>query len=168
MSNEFCLAVLDPTDNRGYLQKRIPDRRDKEIGELISRVLKETQVARFSHSIEARHAVVLRVYAERMASTAVRTRDYQLLRLGLVGLLLTNCEPESRETLTIFPLIIDALRKLSVEPAALVSSVRLLIGEQLTRPFVDFANRSEVEKSLQIMGYKEGVDDEGFRYIRCW
>jgi hypothetical protein len=162
------LDVLEPAVNRGYLAQAIPTARDAEIGGLLSRVMEEHHVARFMRCLQDGHAIVLRVFAERMASEAIRNRDAAVLRLGLIALLLSWHGPDSRETLMVFPIFYDAVRRMGLDLTLLVASIRETIGDQLAAPFVEFLQRSESDKSLQAMGYAEGADNDGFRYQRNW
>jgi hypothetical protein len=164
----FNLDVLEPDANLGYLPQIIPTTRDGEIEKLLSRVIDEKCVARFARLLQDGHAVVLQVFAERMASVAVRSHDVAALQLGLIALLLSWRGPDSRDALTVFPLFYDAITRLGIELPSLVASIRQTIGDQMADPLVEFLKRSESDKSLQAMGYAEGADRDGFRYIRSW
>jgi hypothetical protein len=168
MSDEVNLDLLKPEVNTGYLPQPIPATRDGEIGMLLSRVLEAKCLARFNQMIEDGHAVVLRAFAERMASSAVRNLDVANLRLGLIALLLSWHGPDSREALTVFPIFLDAISRLNLDLTSFVASIRQTVGDQLIDPLIEFLKRTEVNKSLEAMGYAEGADDDGFRYVRNW
>lgn len=162
----FDLEVLHPDKNVSYLPKPIPTARDRQIGELLSSSISGQRIARLKRCIDEGHALVLRAFAERMASTAVRTNSPTDLRLGLIALLLALEGPDSRDALTIFPLFYDAVLRLQLNLSEFIESVRELVGDRMTEPFVQFTQRSD--KSLQAMGYSEGTDNDGFRYVRNW
>jgi hypothetical protein len=167
-ANEFDLDILRPDGNIAYLPRPIPAPRDTQIRELIALVIAGKRVARFRQCIEEGHANVLRVFAERMASAAVRNNDPQTLQLGLIALLLAWRGPDSRDALTILPLYYDASHRLGLQSAAFVHSVRQTIGDALVAPLNNFLTRAEANKSLQVMGYSADADEDGFRYIRNW
>jgi hypothetical protein len=164
----FDLEVLEPDANRGYLPQPIPIARDSEITKLLLQIIDEHHWVLFTRHILDGHALVLRAFAERMASAAVRNRNPELLRVGLIALLLSWRGADLRETLTVCPLFCDAARRIGVDLAVVVASIRQMIGDEPAAPFIEFAKRSESSKSLQAMGYAAGADDEGFRYLRNW
>lgn len=168
MSSDAGLEVLEPEANQGYLPRPIPDPCDNEISDLLRRTIEQQTVAVFTRLVQRGHGIVLATFAERMASAAIRNTDPTTLRLGLIALLLSYRSADSREALTIFPLFCDALQKLGLDQTLFVSEIRSTIGDQLADPFVEFLKRSERDRSLEAMGYSEGTDSGGFRYVRNW
>ena len=166
--NELILDILEPTANRGYLPRPIPTERDSEITKLLSQIIHNNEVARFAHNLKEGHRVVLRVFAERMASSAVREKDPSLLRLGLIAILLSWGASESREALTIMPLFYDAVGRLGLNLDSFAAEIRETIGDKVISPLAEYLRRAEKDKSLQSMGYSAGVDSDGFRYLRNW
>lgn len=165
-SEDFDLGILSPDRNLGYLPKPIPTERDREIGELLLSAVASQRVARLRHCLNEGSEAVLRAFAERMASTSVRSNDPAQLRLGLIALLLSWGRADSRDALTVLPLFHDAILRLSLDSSEFIESVRQVVGDRLAEPFVDFLKRSD--KSLASMGYSEGADKDGFRYVRNW
>ncbi|MGH8200767.1 MAG: hypothetical protein ACREVO_10455 [Steroidobacteraceae bacterium] len=168
LRNQIDLKFLEPEVNHGYLRQQIPVPRDEEIASLLSHVVHEGRLARLAGDLSAGQVIVLRVFAERMAASAVRNNDPVLLRLGLISLLLSWRLPDCRETLVVFPLFLDAVRRMDIDMGSFVASVREAVGDLLIAPFVEFLQRSEENKSLKAMGYTAGADADGFRYIRSW
>jgi hypothetical protein len=162
------LTPLDRARNHGYLQLPIPTMRDAEIADLLTRIGDTRAIPAMMRSLTEGHCEVLRVYAERMASAAVREGDKSLLETGLVALLLTWGSSEAREGLLVLPLFVDAVQRLGLKNRQFVDSVQSELGELACRPFVRFLNRSETDRSLASMGYEVGKDAEGFRYVRNW
>jgi hypothetical protein len=165
-SETIDVAMLNPSENIGYLSKPIPDSRDLEIGNLLRRYLFDRSLLHLRRCINDDHARVLRAFAERSASGAVRNNDPEQLRVGLIALLLALSQTESREGLMILAVIYDAMLRLRLEPSAFSDSVRQVVGELLISPFANFMTRSD--KTLRAMGYEEGADSDGFRYVRNW
>jgi hypothetical protein len=172
MSNTSAIAVdvkiLEPDANRGYLSQPIPASRDDEIVALLSQVVAESRLARFARELVEGYAVVLRVFAERVATAAVRNSDPSLLRLAAIGLLLSWRGTDCRETLVVFPVMYDAILRMGIDIEPFIVSIRQTVGDQLAGPLIEFLNRSERDKSLQVMGYTVGADHDGFRYVRNW
>jgi hypothetical protein len=161
------LKVLAPAANQGYLPQP-PNARDGEIADLMNKVVAERAVAQFARDIEGGHARVLAVFAERMASAAIRNPDPELLRLGLIALLLSFRHDDSREALIVFPLFCNGLRKLKVDQDLFLTEIRETIGDLLVAPLIEFLKRPEADRSLDSMGYSEGADGDGFRFVRRW
>jgi hypothetical protein len=164
--SEVDLEVNDPDQNIGYLPKSIPDLRDREIEDLLSRCVASEALASLQRCVDEDHAMVLRAFAERMATTAVRNNNATQLRTGLIALLLTQAESDFRDGLMILPLYCDAIAKLHIDPSEFTDSVRQIVGNQMLVPFTEFLRRAD--KSLKSMGYIEGADADGFRYLRNW
>jgi hypothetical protein len=165
---EPSLNVLDPGANRGYLPQGIPTARDDEISDLLSKVIVEQRIVQFTRNLKDGHGAVLRAFAERMTSAAVRNGDQGLLRKGLIALLLSSRSPDFRDTLMIFPLFYHAAGRLGLDLGPFLDSIRQTIGDPFSAPFAEFLKRPATNKSLQVMGYAEGADNDGFRYIRNW
>lgn len=160
------LHSLNPEENLGYLPKPIPVPRDGEIAALLSRTISEHSLAKLQRRMTDGHATVLRAFAERMATAAVRSRDPEQLRTGLVALLLAIGSTDSREGFLLLPLFFDAMLKLGIDPSSFAHSMRHVVGDRLVAPYSEFMSRSD--KTLASMGYEEGADNEGFRYVRNW
>jgi hypothetical protein len=163
---EFNLDILESRLNVGYLAQPIPAPRDREIFDLLSRAIADRRIARFRGSIRKSHVDVLNAFSERMVSRAVRKNDLDALALGLIPVLLAWHETDYRESLPILALYCDAVRMLGLNSASLVDSVRAILGDVLIEPLVKFLARSEVNRSLEAMGYSRSSDNDGFRYIR--
>ena len=160
------LEVLNPNRNLGYLPKRIPIARDGEIDDLLSRYIARRSVARLQRCMQEGNKLVLRAFAERMASAAIRNSSPGQLRLGLIALLLTLDGLDARDGLTILPLYYDAILRLRPDPFEFTESVRQIIGDRMAVPLTEFLKRAD--KSLKAMGFSEGADADGFRYVRNW
>jgi hypothetical protein len=167
-SGQIAFDVLSADSNKGYLSKPIPGPRDEEISILLRQIIEQRLIARVRHTLLEEPAMVLRAFAERMASAAVRQVDSEILRMGLIALLLAWRGPDCRNTLVIFPLFYDAILKLGLDRDPFIASIRRVLGDELISPFIDFLDRPEGAKSLQAMGYIEGSDGDGFRYVRNW
>ena len=162
------LEVLERAAN-GYLSWPIPCSRDKEIGGVLSHVLAENAVVRFVNQLRDGHTAVLLGFAQRMASAAARNSDPKPLTLALIALLIAyRCGDDERNALLVFPVVYDAMRRLGADIPSLLKSTRQTVGDPLTLPFMEFLQRSEHDKSLEVMGYITEIRSDGFRYKRTW
>jgi hypothetical protein len=120
--------------------------------------------------ITSAHAIVLRGYAERMASLAVREGSSERAALGLTALALAM-EVETldvRDSLLILPLLYDAVVRVGATPEKIfeeVAELDLGRGSDLVRSFF---RRAPENRSITSMGYRVGSDRDGFRYERTW
>lgn len=157
--------ALLPAENHGYLSLPIPAPRDAEIADLLA----TTPAAKLAAKLGAEvHWPVLRAYAERMASLAVRERDPQALRRGLLALALAGLGSGSLDALAELPLFHDAAGRLDEDPAPLFRSVGEIAGGGAAATLESFLARSAEDRSLAAMGYEAGRDEGGFRYQRTW
>lgn len=164
----LALDVLEPTANVGYGKKSIPIDRDMEIETLLRTSLNERSLAVLHNKLNAGHQSVLRVFAERTATAAVRSKDQDSLRLALVALSLSGLEAGSRDSLAILPVQLHAAAEIQCDIRDLYENVRCAVGDRFSKPLFDFLKRSEEDKSLEAMGYSIGADTDGFRYVRDW
>jgi hypothetical protein len=102
-----------------------------------------------------------------MASWAVRTRERETLKTGLVSLSLGGLG-ESRDSLTILPLFFHAANKLGLDPAELFREVAASASPAAAEVLEGFLHREPEDQTLEAMGYREGRDADGFRYERTW
>lgn len=153
---------LLPDQNRGYGLLPIPSGRDRAALDWIGSATEE-DLARLTSD----HWAVLRVFAERMASWAVRSENGEVLERGLLALALAGLG-ESADSLTVLPLFDHAARRLKMDPAPLFLMVGERVGGEAQKALVSFLGRSDEDRSLAAMGYQEGRDRDGFRYQRNW
>jgi hypothetical protein len=131
-------------------------------------IIAENRISEFKHEVQAKHSSVLKVFAERMATAAVRDQAPDTLLLALIALLLAWAGPDERDLLLVFPLVYDAAGRLDLDKESFFGSVSKTVGDQVYSPWANFLGRSEHNKSLEVMGYTVGSDKDGFRYKRNW
>ncbi|MFE5330830.1 hypothetical protein ACFRCG_31025 [Embleya sp. NPDC056575] len=107
----------------------------------------------------------LDTYAARMASIAVRERDSDILRRGLVAAVIAmKSTDDERETLPTLSLLYRAWEILSDRDLPFRAPRDLRVQED-DDPLVAFARRSPDDRGIRAMGYHEGSDSEGFRFL---
>jgi hypothetical protein len=154
--------ILKSVNNFGYGRKQLPSTRDDEIRAYIE----ASGSQQLREEIPLDSAPVLRVFAERAASLAVRNADWELLRAGLIAL--AKAGLESRESLLVLVLYCDAAKRIAIDERLLFGGVGNLLGEAVLGHLTRFLARAPQDKSLQSMGYRaEGAAAE-FRYVRSW
>lgn len=159
------LDILLTSNNLGYGNWELPCPRDHEITAIVEdRCSSGGQRADLTRD----HIDALRGYAERMASLAVRTNSPRLVGLGAQALGLIAELSDYREDLLVFCLLWNASERLGVDLASLASAnLNPVCSGGLSR-LEAFGHRSPKDRSLAAMGYVEGQDDGGFRYVRTW
>ena len=159
---KLSISVLKREDNIGYGSQDLPSKRDAELRAVLEREL----IADPSPRVTPDMFPVLRVFAERATSLAVREANPSLLRLGLQALALADLR--SRESLTILPLFIDAAERVGMDPRVLFGTVGNGFGGQIQKVLGDFLGRDSGDRSLTAMGYEISGDGATFRYRRTW
>lgn len=163
---EDDLDVLELDRNHGYGPRPIPSDRDSEIETVVRRGLSPEGYGELRSGVRPEHQAVLRAYAERMASLAVRRQSAEPLGAALVALALGGLDDGSREALLILPLIYRSAELLGEDPAALFRQAAVRVGETAAGELGRFLGRDD--RSIRSMGYVEGADEDGFRYRRTW
>ncbi|OPC81587.1 hypothetical protein B4N89_12085 [Embleya scabrispora] len=114
---------------------------------------------------QSRRWDALDTYAARMASIAVRERDSDMLRRGLVAALIAmKSTDDEREALPTLSLLYRAWEILDDRGLCFRAPRDLQVREE-DDPFVAFARRSPDDRGIRAMGYREGSDSEGFRFL---
>ena len=111
---------------------------------------------------------VLRAYAERMASLAVRQRDAKLLERAIVAVVVGGLSENDHEALLVMPVIEDSAKRIGVQPPILFEGAAEIVGHPATTNLVLWLMRKPEDRELSCMGYAVGEDGDGFRYIRTW
>lgn len=164
---ENALQKLASEYTHGYGPTPIPNQIDKEIEFLIDAVTKDTE-AKILPEMNETHGFVLLAYAERMASLAVRENDVDILSRGLTSLSIASKLVYIKEVLPVLALLYHSASKLGIDLLELLSALNLDDDDELTPYIKRFPNRSTEDRSIQAMGYVEGDDGGGFRYVRTW
>ena len=161
---------LSMTENIGYGQLPIPQRLDEKICRIIFRWtdLDESTRKRAGETIGESQRFTLLAFSERMASLAVRERSPNLVFAGLLALGVDGWRSDWRDNAVLLSLHYDASLKLDIEPGVVFGKAGKLLTNKVSEAFGSFLQRSEEDKSLKAMGYREGMDNDGFRYIRTW
>ena len=160
--------VLKPAVNVGYGRKELPSPRDGEIRELLVSTADSVQFEQVMLLMPRGADGVLAAFAERAASIAVRHQDERELRAGLLAAALALAlTDEPREVLPVLALLYRAAEMIGHDPRLEFSSANALTGGKATG-LVDFLQRSPEDRSIQAMGYEEGDDKQGFRFLRAW
>ena len=168
------MAMLDRTLEKlasecthGYGPSPLPNQIDEEVESLVHAVASDGETDPLTKMNET-HGFVLLAYAERMASLAVRENSVDTLSKGLVALRIASKLIYVKEALPVLALMYNSANKLGIDPTNLFSTLVLRDGDEL-KVFVDsFLSRSAEDRSIQAMGYVEGEDEAGFRYVRTW
>jgi len=165
---EDPFAILDPKKNTGYGPKPIPVEQDEKIQTLLTSYVRSSSTKTLMKKIRPEHWPVLEVFAERMASLAVRSNNVETPRIGLLALALAGLEEGSRDALIILALFYHACPLLGSTAARIFLSIGRVVGGHAAVELKAFLARSQKDKSLEVMGYEVGQDQDGFRYKRNW
>ena len=167
---EDVLTTLASSKTDGYGPRPIPDPIDDDVRNLIDYARgsdPETRNALVSLMAE-RHGFVLLAFSERMASLGVRTGEARFVREGLEAAALGSHLVYYKEAVPALSLHYRTLMKLNVDPAKFFDGIAGLGGWQFDSLLKDFLKRSEQDRTIEAMGYSEGKDQDGFRYVRTW
>lgn len=153
-----------------YGPSPIPNSRDDAVEQFIDRTRSAgppATAAVTAHASE-RGRRVLRAYAERMASLAVRRRDVQLLVRAVVAVVLGGLDQNALEALMVMPLIENSARLLDADLAAIFEKAADAVGHPGSVNLMLWLTRAPEDRTLQSMGFVEAEDEGGFRYQLKW
>lgn len=159
------LSILDIEANVGYLDEQLPNFRDAQIAALVRNTAERAGLAELEGEVDRAQVPVLLVFAERMASLAVRRRDAASLADGLRAAALATAG-DKRDAMMALALLWDAAGRIGVGPGDTFRSVAGDLprgGPALER----FAQRDPEDQTIEAMGYRT-TDEDGFRYERTW
>lgn len=167
--------MFDPTDSSqarfdGYGPSALPNNRDDELDDFINDVIAggSSAVSDILPRLSENGRRVLRAYAERMASLAVRRRDRATLIRALVAIVLGGLDENRLESLMVMAPIEDSARRLGFDVPGLFEEVSKIVGHPGTVNLVVWLSRQEDDRSLSSMGFIAAEDADGFRYKLDW
>lgn len=167
--------MFDPADAsqgkfNGYGPSGLPDARDQAVGDLVGRLMVAgpEAVAAVLSIVTDKARQVLRSYAERMASLAVRRRERELLLRAVVALVLGGLDENRLESLIVMAPIQDSAERLGLDLPELFESASNVVGHPGTVNLMLWLTRRPEDRSLESMGFVVGEDVDGFRYKLDW
>jgi hypothetical protein len=167
--------MFDPTDLsqrkfNGYGPSELPNARDEEIRVFVDglRAVGPPAVAAALSSVTDKARQVLRAYAERMASLAVRRRERELLRQAVVALVVGGLDENRLESLMVMAPIQDCAERLGLDLAEVLEEASKVVGHPGTVNMMLWLTRKPEDRSLESMGFVPSEDGDGFRYKLDW
>jgi hypothetical protein len=154
----------------GWGASRIPTEIDDEITDLVKRYLElddeDKKTVRLS--VKRDQKFVFLAFAERMASLAIRLKSREPLMLAMMAMFLQIGIGDVREDIIRLSLVHAAAEKLEIDPRSVFMESAQQFGLDDTSGLEAFLGRSDEDKSIKSMGYTEGLDQDGFRFVRTW
>jgi hypothetical protein len=153
----------------GYLPLRIPHELDMYPHRVVEAYLANVEERELIQAISMMSGRILAAYSERQASLAVRQKSENILHHAVIAVGLSlSADAEVREQLVMLPLLLNSAHLVGIDVAPFL--------DESTKPLLPagrdiilaFNQRGPRYKSLQSMGFVEGVDEDGFRYRRTW
>ena len=158
----------EPSQRRftAYGLAAFPDSRDEQIDQYVEtlRTSGPAAIRVALDTVSDKGRQVLRSYAERAASRAVRDKSRGTLVLGLTALVVGGLEQNALESLTRMPLIEDAAKRLDLEPADVFEDVADVVGHPGSVNLMVWLSRAPEDRTPECMGFEAFRDDSGFRY----
>jgi hypothetical protein len=167
---ETKLVAVRKEDPMGYGRRALPSPLDQLVGALIEAFIVATPMERRRVSAQSDETLsrLLLVFAERMASLAVRLNSRDHLFKGLVALAAEGWTTDSREDLLILSLLHDAAIRIGLDPREAFEQVLPYTTKPVADSLERFLARTPQDKVIEAMGYRVGADADGFRYERTW
>jgi hypothetical protein len=103
-------------------------------------------------------------FADHQAIESVRQNDPDLIREGLIALAIENARFDYRDSLVILSLLCHSARKLGFNDDDPVRESLNLARLPWSPYLVEWIERDEFQRSIQMMGFAEGENEGGFTY----
>lgn len=162
------LSILEPNRNVNYGRQDLPSKRDGQIRDLLLSAADAAGLEQVIRLMPRDADRVLNAFAERAASITVRHQDARELRAGLLAVAIAQAiTGDPREPLAALALLHRAAQIIAKDPNTEFAAVNDLLGDRASG-LLDFLRRLPEDKTIGAMGYAEGDDDRGFRFIRTW
>ena len=148
-----------------YYSHTIPSEIDKLINTILISLIKldknnlKKTITSMDESI-----LIFSVFAERMASLAVREKNIEQVKKSLFALVISSYKEDYREVLMILSLIYNAIVKIGAIPLEIFNEIASII--EMPEYIKKFPNRDEKDRIIEVMGYEESEDKDGFLYKR--
>ena len=159
---------LDSEYVHGYGPSALPNEIDEEVERLVNLSLAAPDADGVLADLTQTHGMVLLAFAERMSSLAIRERRLDVVSKGMEALRIASGVVYEKELLPILALLHNSAMKLGADWSRMIP---VTPGFEETRFNVfceSFLSRSAADSSIEAMGFIEGEDDGGFRYLRTW
>jgi hypothetical protein len=160
--------VADPAQQRfaSYGPSSLPNSRDDLVDKFIDQAISggPAAVADFVEAASERGRRVLRAYAERMASLAVRRRDAHLLVCAVIAIVIGGLDQNALEALMVMPLIENSARLLGSDLADIFEKAAAIVGHPGSVNLMVWLTRAPEDRTPAAMGFVEASDEDGFRY----
>jgi hypothetical protein len=88
--------------------------------------------------------------------------------MAMMAMFLPIGTGDVREDILRLTLIHAAAQKLGIDPRFVFLESARQFGLDDTSGLEAYLKRSDEDKSLASMGYVEGTDEDGFRFVRTW
>jgi len=169
MMIDDTLLRLGSEYSHGYGPSLLPGKIDEEVESLVDAIAADGgEQSAIVLKMSETHGLVLLAYAERMASLAVRRGENAMLEKSMAALRIASALTYVKEALPVLCLLSNSAKKLGVDVNKFFALTTINLKGEL-KPYIEaFSNRSDEDRSIEAMGYIEGEDEQGFRYLRTW
>jgi hypothetical protein len=165
VTDRQSFAILEPGANINYGRDPLPSRRDGQIRDLLLKAVEGAGFGQVVRMVPRAGDRVLVAFAKRAASIAVRHQDAWELRAGILAVVIAQeITDDPREPLPALALLYRAAAMIGHDPVVEFATANDLTGGRAGGLF-DFARRSPEDRTIEAMGYEEGNDAQGFRFL---
>jgi hypothetical protein len=165
--NQIAVSVVDRLT--GYGLWHLPCQVDESLTEVVemARALSPFERPAVDKAF-AKDRGILRAFAGRMATLAVRESSEQRLTAGLSALVVENFDDDARETTMELALLFDAARRIGVSPTTAFADAIAWARPQAAEQLRAYLARDPGLQRIESMGYAAKSDRDGFRYRHDW
>lgn len=149
-----------------YLREELPSSIDTQVSQAVRRItqLGKESRAEVANALSRAQQDALSIFAERMATHAVRSSSPEAIRDGLAALALIGNTSDVRDYLVQLPLFMHSGDLIGVDARILMHDASQIAPTELAQVMERYA--SGAIPSIEQMGYAEEGSGSTFRYVR--
>ncbi|MFG1948716.1 hypothetical protein [Nonomuraea sp. NPDC048826] len=165
---ERSFSILEPRRNIDYGRDDLPSARDGQIRDLLFEVVDGKTFDQAAAFVPRAGDRVLTAFAERAASIAVRHQDARELRAGLLAVAIAQkITDDPRDSLPGLALLYRAAVMIGHDPDAEFRAANE-VTDGRAGGLLAFLRWPPEDRSVEAMGFEEGNDQQGFRFLSNW
>lgn len=162
---ESALAILEELEAEEYLPSELPAVADEALAEIVSAFTAWPLPVRerFVANLPPKKRGLFGLFGHRSATLAVRGKNGEQLRLGLIGNIIANSPiPPNRNVDAALAVFYHCAKKLGMEPQTLFDDSAQFATEDMAARLIEFGRRADV--TLKQYGWREIRTPEGVCY----
>lgn len=150
-----------------YYKSKLPNGKDDEITKLVEvyKAARPEDRLTIANGLTGQQANWLDTYGFRMSMLSVRQGSADLLKSGLIALLMTMKIKDWRESIMSTSVLYRAAELLHVGDAAIRDAAKYAPDAETNERLLDYLKRTDDDKTVEAMGFRELTGKNGLIFV---